>query len=82
MALAASGKGVHHITTQFVGHIRGSGETENRYSKDHPPAALYAVLESVTLGLPEVAPFVCEDGVDAVADVLRIKRFNKQCRQK
>lgn len=62
---------------QFVGHIRGSGETENRYSKDHPPAALYAVLESVTLGLPEVAPFVCEDGVDAVADALRIKQSNK-----
>lgn len=65
---------------QFVGHIRGSGETENRYSKDHPPAALYAVLESVTLGLPEVAPFVCEDGVDAVADALRIKQINKQRR--
>lgn len=62
---------------QFVGHIRGSGETENRYSKDHPPAALYAVLESVTLGLPEVAPFVCEDGVVAVADALRIKQSNK-----
>ncbi|EIR6469062.1 site-specific integrase [Escherichia coli] len=62
---------------QFVGHIRGSGETENRYSKDHPPAALYTVLESVTLGLPEVAPFVCEDGVDAVADALRIKQSNK-----
>lgn len=62
---------------QFVGHIRGSGETENRYSKDHPPAALYAVLESATLGLPEVAPFVCEDGVVAVADALRIKQSNK-----
>ncbi|EOC9237235.1 tyrosine-type recombinase/integrase [Enterobacter hormaechei] len=65
---------------QFVGHIRGSGETENRYSKDHPPAALYAVLERVTLGLPKVAPFVCEDGVDAVADALRIKQINKQRR--
>ncbi|WP_337264119.1 MULTISPECIES: site-specific integrase [unclassified Serratia (in: enterobacteria)] len=63
---------------QFVGHIRGSGETENRYSKDHPPAALYTVLESVTLGLPEVAPFVCEDGVVAVADALRIKQSNKK----
>lgn len=63
---------------QFVGHIRGSGETENRYSKDHPPAALYTVLESVTLGLPEVAPFVCEDGVIAVADALRIKQSNKK----
>ncbi|WJY15948.1 tyrosine-type recombinase/integrase [Pectobacteriaceae bacterium CE90] len=63
---------------QFVGHIRGSGETENRYSKDHPPAALYDVLESVTLGLPEVAPFVCVDGIDAVADALRIKRNNKE----
>ncbi|HAJ5612113.1 TPA: site-specific integrase [Escherichia coli] len=62
---------------QFVGHIRGSGETENRYSKDHQPAALYAVLESATLGLPEVAPFVCEDGVVAVADALRIKQNNK-----
>lgn len=62
---------------QFVGHIRGSGETENRYSKDHQPAALYAVLESATLGLPEVAPFVCEDGVLAVADALRIKQNNK-----
>ncbi|MFW2970538.1 MULTISPECIES: hypothetical protein [Serratia] len=67
---------------QFVGHIRRSGETENRYSKDHPPAVLFAVLKSVTLGLPEVAPFVCEDGVDAVTDALRIKRFNKQCREK
>ena len=55
-----------------------SGETENRYSKDHPPAALYTVLESVTLGLPEVAPFVCGDGVVAVADALRIKQSNKK----
>ncbi|HCT8201354.1 TPA: site-specific integrase [Klebsiella pneumoniae] len=67
---------------QFVGHIRGSGETENRYSKDHPPAALYTVLESVTLGLPEVAPFVCEDGVVAVADALRIKQSNKKRKEK
>ncbi|KGT86909.1 site-specific integrase [Enterobacter cancerogenus] len=62
---------------QIVGHIRSSGETENRYIKDHPPAALYTVLESVTLELPEVAPFVCEDGVVAVADALRIKQSNK-----
>jgi hypothetical protein len=36
------------------------------------------VLESVTLGRPEVAPFICEDGVAAVADTLRIKRNNKE----
>lgn len=67
---------------QFVGHIRSSGETENRYSKDHPPAALFAMIESVTLGLPEVAPFVCEDGVDAVADALRIKQGNMSRKDK
>ena len=39
----------------------------------HQP--LYAVLESVTLGLPEVAPFVCEDGVDAVAMLLESNKL-------
>lgn len=39
--------------------------------------ALYAVLESVTLGLPELSPFVCEDGIAMVADNLRIKLVNK-----
>ena len=34
-------------------------------------------LFAPSLGLPEVAPFVCEDGVDAVADALRIKQSNK-----
>ena len=30
------------------------------------------------LGLPEIAPFVCEYGVAAVADALRIKINNKE----
>lgn len=36
------------------------------------------MLESVTLGLLEVTPFVCEDGVAAVADALQIKRKNRE----
>ena len=68
-------KGVSsELRAQLAGHVRGTTETEVRYSKDLKPLYMVEVVERIDFSLPEIAKFNIPDGLDALRDALRRKR--------
>ncbi len=68
-------KGVSsELRAQLAGHVRGTTETEVRYSKDLKPLYMVEVVERIDFSLPEIAKFNIPDGLDALRDALQRKR--------
>ncbi|ELY5242401.1 site-specific integrase [Yersinia enterocolitica] len=68
-------KGVSsELRAQLAGHVRGTTETEVRYSKDLKPLYMVEVVEKIDFPLPPIARFNIPDGLDAVIYALLRKR--------
>ena len=61
------------IADRLVGHAHGTSEGEKRYVKDRKAVELVKYIDAVDFNLPNIAPFVVREGIEAVVHALARK---------
>ncbi len=63
-----------NVMADLMGHVRALSMAEARYDKGGDLAMRQKAINSLTFPLPEIAPFNVVDGIQAVADGLKLKK--------
>lgn len=76
----SSDSALSRIKSQLLGHSRGDGQSEGRYTEDVPVETLRQFVDQIDYKLPPIAPFDVQDGLRLVRYAKRLKKGYLQSR--